>query len=77
MNEPNSLETQFFSWDGWDIIDVTDFYFYKPVLKVKIGDHEIGTQFGSAAFMMSNSTLEFYDEGGEIISTHKLRLTVE
>jgi len=77
MKDFNGLESQLFEWNGWDSISEVDFYFYHPILKVKIGNHDIGTKFRSVAFMMSCSTLEFYDEDGNVISTHKLKITAE
>jgi len=77
MKQHEGLETQLFSWDGWDLIDTGDFSFYDVTLKIKIGDYEVGTKFDAVAFMTSTSKLEFYDKNGQVMSTHKLKITVE
>jgi hypothetical protein len=76
MNKEKALESQLFTYDGYDIDDPGDFQFYKIELKVKIGNHDVGTKFECAYFSMNGSFLNFYNDGKEI-STHKLKITAE
>ncbi len=74
--EDGTLETQLFSWDGWDG-DHECMIFYKPILKVQIGKYPPGTKFDSATILFDKSILQFYDATGEKpLAEYKLNLTV-
>ena len=57
------IEQQIFTWEQWDLgCDDGDKIFYKVKLVVPVGDYPVGTEFYSAEFRASNSTLTFYNE---------------
>jgi hypothetical protein len=60
--EDGSLETQLFSWQGWDG-DQECMTFYKPILKVQIGKHPVGTQFDSATILWTEGKLQLQNHG--------------
>lgn len=62
--EAGSIETQLFSWDGWDG-EMESMVFYKPILKVQIGKHPAGTKFDSATVMWVNGILQLQNFGPE------------
>lgn len=57
------MEQDLFEWDGWDQVGDTAKCFYKPILKVKVGNFEIGTQFASAIIDDCDGVLSFYNDG--------------
>lgn len=82
--EDGSLETQLFSWDGWDG-DQECQTFYNPILKVQIGKHSPGTKFDSATILWTEGKLQLQNFGpqdekgcGQVIYTaeYNLKLSV-
>lgn len=66
--EDNTLETQLFSWAGWDG-DHECMTFYNPVLKVQIGKYPPGTKFDSATILFDKSILQL-DNHGPMVNGH-------
>lgn len=60
--DSGSLETQLFSWDGWDG-DQECMMFYDPILKVQIGKHPVGTKFDCATILWTDGKLQFTNHG--------------
>lgn len=60
--EDGSLETQLFSWDGWDG-DQECMTFYDPILKVQIGKHPPGTKFDCATILWIKGKLQLINHG--------------
>ena len=58
-----TLESQLFSWDGWDENGPMDLQFYKVVLNVPIGDFSVGEKFEYAIFNGDNSILQLGRDG--------------
>ena len=81
--EDGTLETQLFSWDGWDG-DQECQVFYNPILKSQIGKHLPGTKFDCATILWVEGKLQLQNFGpmvnghSEAIYTadYKLNLTV-
>lgn len=71
------MERDLFSWSGWDG-DSECMIFYNPVLKVPIGDFEVGHTFASASIVQMDELgnyLEFYDKEGHAVA--KFAITIE
>jgi len=64
FSEPdeNRIDTQLFSWDGWDG-DQECQTFYKPILKVQIGKHPVGTRFDNATILWTKGVLQLQNHG--------------
>lgn len=60
--ETESLETQLFSWRGWDG-DQECMTFYEPILKVQIGKHPVGTKFDNATILWTKGILQLENHG--------------
>lgn len=68
-----TLETQLFSWSGWDG-DHECMIYYDPILKVQIGKHPAGTKFDNAVILFDKSVLQLQNFGPEIVEgDHKVR----
>ncbi|GAA6622794.1 hypothetical protein [Scytonema sp. NUACC26] len=75
------MEKQLFTWDGWDEVVNTAFFFYNPTLIKQIGEFPIGRKFKSAMVDFENGKLEFYDENDDkddwkLVATFDLELRV-
>lgn len=58
------MESELFTWTGWDLQDTAAFMFYGPiVLKVDVADLKAGSVFYSAFVDYENGILEFYSQG--------------
>ena len=57
------MESELFSWEGWDMHGSLAFMFYKVKLKVAIGDLPIGKTFSTAFVDYTNGLLQFDEEG--------------
>jgi len=81
--EDGTLETQLFSWDGWDG-DHECMIFYNPILKVQIGKHPPGTKFDHATILFDKSILQLSNNGPMVNNLarviynaeYKLKLTI-
>ncbi len=69
--EDGTLETQLFSWAGWDG-DQECMTFYEPILKVQVGKFPPGTKFDSAT-ILSEGKVQFCNYGPEIVEGHVKR----
>lgn len=69
------METQLFSWTGWDQQDTAAFTFYKPVLKIQLGEFPIGHQFDHATVDFIAGTLQLV-EINEVYHDYKLGLSI-
>lgn len=67
--EDGTLETQLFSWAGWDG-DHECMIYYDPILKVQIGKHPPGTKFDNAVILFDKSILQLQNFGPEIVEGH-------
>lgn len=72
MNNTITAENQLFDWSGWDQQATASFTFYNPILKVKIGEFEVGTKFESACVDYEYSQLSLYTEDKEYVFELKL-----
>ena len=71
------MESQIFTWDGWDQFDTMCFTFYKVVLVVDVGEHKAGTSFGSANIDYEESPyVAFYDDEGREVAKFALSLKI-
>lgn len=60
--EDGTIETQLFSWRGWDG-DHECMTYYNPILKVQIGKYPPGTKFDSATILFDKGILQLTDHG--------------
>ena len=62
------MEKQLFTWNGWDIMDTADFYFYGCELLVDIGEHKAGEKFKGIGVDYENGklTLHLTDDVSEV-----------
>ena len=70
------LESQIFTWDGWDQNDVMCVQFYDVELIVPVGEFPIGYKFSCAALNGDNSSITFYDLDDEVGHTFELKVSV-
>jgi hypothetical protein len=76
MDNHNGLELQLFEWEGWDEIDTLTLQFYKVVLKVPIGDFQVGHKFASAVLSGENSVLQLFEDDSDRLHEFELKLSV-
>lgn len=74
--ESETLETQLFSWDGWDG-DHECMIYYNPILKVQIGKHSPGTKFDNATILFDKSVLQLTNHGPMVNGHGKVIYTAE
>lgn len=77
LSEHDGIETQLFSWEGWDELDVGEFLFYNCVLNVDIGSHKVGEKINKIALILSCSIIELYDNDNKVLFTGKLLINVD
>jgi|GEM_PF-5348152 hypothetical protein len=58
-----TLESQLFTWTGWDEGGPMDLMFYNIVLKVPVGDFSVGEKFEYADFDGETSVLSLGRDG--------------
>lgn len=63
--ERDTLEHQFFTWEGWDEMQTGDLQFHDVTLIAQVGEHPVGTKFPAAFFIGSQSMLVLMDEQDE------------
>ena len=61
------MENQFFTWDGWDLLDTFNPIFYKCRLCVDVGDFLSGTMFSSIDMDYSKGTITFWEDDGPMV----------
>lgn len=70
------MESELFSWEGWDMQGALAFTYYRVKLKVAIGDFPIGKTFSTAFIDYTNGLLQFDDEEG-VSYQFRLHFTVK
>jgi hypothetical protein len=79
-----TIESKLFDWksveddpeSGWDLIDTACFVFYKPILKVPIGEHKIGEKIGQIVIDYQNSIISVSNNGGKTEEVYELQLVI-
>lgn len=71
------LESQFFTWKGWDEPDTGAFHFYNCVLNTDIGSFKKGDKIQCVFFSIVESVMEFYDENAKEIGKFKLKISAQ
>lgn len=77
--ETTSLESQIFSWEGWDG-DIEMMQFYNCTLKVPLKgkkEWEPGEKIACATMCADKSLMEFYDKEGNILESFRMKLSLE
>ena len=62
------METELFTWNGWDIQDTSAFTFYDVTLVKPIGKYPAGTTFDFADIDYEHGTLVFSAKDGEMVN---------
>jgi hypothetical protein len=73
----NTIERQLFDWDGWDQVDTFALQFYNVVLKVPIGEFEVGHKFENAVFCGETSALQLLEDyDSDIYHEFELKISI-
>lgn len=75
--ENRTIESQLFSWEGWDELDVFDLQFYNVIFKVKVGPYNPGDTAPHVIMMMSESKIIVYGDDSEESYVGRLTVSVE
>ena len=74
-NQKNKgLESQFFTWKGWDDVDTAAWHFYNCVLLKDFCPFKKGEEISCVFFSMQDSMMEFYDNVGNPVGKFKLEI---
>jgi len=71
------MESQLFTFTGWDQNDTMAFQFYDCVLTVPIGEHKIGETIECIELDYAQAKFNIFDDAGNVLESHDLVLSVK